>query len=1777
MKKIYDTIIGKVLAGKKRQKIAAVIVLVLCIAIIPLVTILSSQTAMTEKIGLICEIEEHIHVEKCFNTLLECNLPEIEEHTHDSDCYNTKSALICKIEESPEHSHNETCYEEVQNLMCIIKETYTHTKDCYSYKYSCGLEENENEHIHTEDCLAEEPKLTCSRNEILPHTHSEECNITAAICEHEEHTHGDDCFAAVQSNITAKDMMQTMSVLSLNGTGTPSDPYVIYTAEELQMVAEAVNSGDAKYKSSRYELGADIDLSIYNASNTSFNNGKGWIPIGTSTNPFNGTFLGDNYGISGLYINDPNLNYAGLFGYVDGGIIQRLGVSGSAVRGCNYVGGLVGCIVNGYISYCYSNCDIYGAENVGGLIGYIGGSNNNILKVYTTRSVNATTGNVGGIVGGVQNSGTHTIEVCYATGEINGTATTSSSGVGGIIGIKNASLSLKKCAALNIKVSSSLADNAKRVVSNKTGGSLSALYGFSDMLNAAGNKTWTTPSPAADNANGANMTAANAGTVTYWTSTVGFSSTDWTLEANKLPILKGVGGVQSSSLPHHLGGNGFSGGTGTIGSPYIITTAEQLAWLSEKVNAGDADHSGAEGKEKHYKLGNDIDISLYGEWVTNSKGKGWIPIGDTTDTAGAFRGTFDGDGKKITGLYIDRKNVTNAYSALFGYVYGATIKNLGVTDVNIQGHVSTAGIVASLADGGTIEGCYVTGEITGYQAVGGIVGVINNGGSGTITINKCYTTCTVTAENFRVGGIAGNSIASGAVISNCYTTGAITNTISAQTAQAGGILGNSGGGSVAITNCYSTGNITSKNIAGGIVGGTGGGACTVTNCAALNLKISGDFDENTLSKRIRGGGYATTFTNNRAYDGLKNRDEGTNWIPAGTLTNENGQNMTEENATDAVFWEDSMKFNGSTTWHLQDGLLPMLKDVPEQTGKPHFPQNTEESDHIALVPINCEKTISGSGAPIDKEFKFKLTEVDKNGTPIIPLFEMEKVITGAGDFQFKVPVYETGTHYYRIVEEAGIRDGWIYDDHAHIIEVNVADDAGHTVTTSLDGVSESYFKVTFGSPTTIHAKPSPIIIFDVNLDKRYNFSGSSYTNFIISEGIKKYFGLCGNYSLHSPSSKNDIYQQQSNGGRNDTSTALASALCVSSSGGFQNGTGLTEAEYASLFNINTPAYSSRRSSMQGLVWHYENNEGISSAQKTLRNIIDEMIEASKNTPKGESITSLSLGYNENTGRLTFTHVGYQPLKYDTRLSWSGDTAGLTVTVNGKNVSSGVAVKKTDVITVTYTGTGTVEFFLNDNQLYLKAGSVKGAVLKNVTNSRVQPCSVGSAEFVKIQNSFKITRGTISTAPTNLSFANRFEALPVTSATITGNKTITGIGSTNEIFTFNLTQVTDIGGATSASPLYTDSTTITGAGTFNFNISGLHSGTYFFRIEEDVENPSAGWSYDNIPRVVRVDVSDDATPIVTITYPDGGLTFNNSYKPPGGASAVIEGEKQIYGVDAPNQIFAFSIVQVADETGLIPYTQGVPYMDSEITIGAGTFKFELKDLMPGTYYYKIIELTDVSATGWNYDSSIYIATVTVTDVGLSEYSVNVSYKKNESAESNIIFSNTFISPPNVEAVINGAKEIVGIDSTDQEFKFILQRVTDATGSEFFLPIYNKEAVTIGADDFSFTILDLLPGTYYYKITEDTSDPDARWKYDQSVYIVTVTVTEELEVTVKYPDEADEIRFSNRLRTAGLLPETGGIGTDSFFMTAIMLTIMLFVFLSGTLIYKSHRRRKFFKIK
>ena len=223
--------------------------------------------------------------------------------------------------------------------------------------------------------------------------------------------------------------------------------------------------------------------------------------------------------------------------------------------------------------------------------------------------------------------------------------------------------------------------------------------------------------------------------------------------------------------------------------------------------------------EGNYILMNDIDMTELtapgGEWDIN--GTGWEPIG-TADNC--FSGVFDGNGHKIIGMNI-HGDVQYEYVGLFGYTWGAAIKNLGMVDCDIDVNGSVycyiGAIVGFNRTSLSLNNCFVTGNIisSGFNYTGGLVGCNYTFGVNR-KIHDCYNAANIITDSLCVGGITGcfeSDTYNTDNMYNCYNTG----NISGQNARA--IYGSSSDKSEIYNNYYLNGTCEGQQSISGVCAG----------------------------------------------------------------------------------------------------------------------------------------------------------------------------------------------------------------------------------------------------------------------------------------------------------------------------------------------------------------------------------------------------------------------------------------------------------------------------------------------------------------------------------------------------------------------------------------------------------------------------------------------------------------------------------------------------------------------------------------------------------------------------------------------------------------------------------------------------------------------------------------------------------------------------------------------------------------------------------------------
>ncbi len=134
---------------KKRRRIGIAAVLLIVLVAGTVIGILTQAgVAMTGDAR--CGLEEHLHVESCYEDVTNCGLEETDGHGHDENCYETQSTLVCTVEETEEHQHDEFCYDTQNIPICGLEETdgHRHDSSCMEQQLVCGMEE----HTHADVC-----------------------------------------------------------------------------------------------------------------------------------------------------------------------------------------------------------------------------------------------------------------------------------------------------------------------------------------------------------------------------------------------------------------------------------------------------------------------------------------------------------------------------------------------------------------------------------------------------------------------------------------------------------------------------------------------------------------------------------------------------------------------------------------------------------------------------------------------------------------------------------------------------------------------------------------------------------------------------------------------------------------------------------------------------------------------------------------------------------------------------------------------------------------------------------------------------------------------------------------------------------------------------------------------------------------------------------------------------------------------------------------------------------------------------------------------------------------------------------------------------------------------------------------------------------------------------------------------------------------------------------------------------------------------------------------
>ena len=260
-----------------------------------------------------------------------------------------------------------------------------------------------------------------------------------------------------------------------------------------------------------------------------------------------------------------------------------------------------------------------------------------------------------------------------------------------------------------------------------------------------------------------------------------------------MAILMPYGGAWAQTPP--------SKGDGKVGNPYIITKAEELKWFRDEVNRGKYSICA--------KISDEVDVIDMStvchveDKSQNLEEKSWEPIGNTSNNS--YEGTFDGNYKTITNLYI---NANQKYMGLFGYTGESTIKNLTFEYANVTNTGVFTGILVGYANTSTLQNIKISNTCQmkgGEDSTGGIAGKLDG------NAYNCVNYATVQGIE-DVGGLFGFFASTGNSITACANYGKVT----ASSQIAGGLVGYFYSGT--IQDCANYGDVKGTERVAGMAG-----------------------------------------------------------------------------------------------------------------------------------------------------------------------------------------------------------------------------------------------------------------------------------------------------------------------------------------------------------------------------------------------------------------------------------------------------------------------------------------------------------------------------------------------------------------------------------------------------------------------------------------------------------------------------------------------------------------------------------------------------------------------------------------------------------------------------------------------------------------------------------------------------------------------------------------------------------------------------------------------
>lgn len=568
---------------------------------------------------------------------------------------------------------------------------------------------------------------------------------------------------------------------ALSGSGTSASPYIIATPEALAWYMNQVNTNKAAFGATHAQLAADMDLygdKYTGATGTkTVDKALAWVPIGKLQYAGNfGSTDGSVRVVDYMHIVSSGNDFGGFFSELRGATVRCVGIGASSKSEGPWVtggvAGYVGSSTDGnstpsLIEKCYNLAQVSGTGNwTGGVVGWMG-NGSTIKNCYNRGDVSSTSNYVGGVVGYMNHAGT---TVSNSFNAANVTSTGTGAYKGGIVGYINAGL-VQSCImdmtlAPSVTVyGAGLAGSFTITDSNRVATAEMKTWGAAYRLNGAPDLS-ASPSIGWDY-----VPAENDGYPSFGTSMT--PAADW----------QEVGRFV----------NNFStkpDGSGTTGSPYVVSTPEALAWFMYNFNAEETKAAADRTFQKaHVTLTADID--LFGKKYTGQIGASdvtqalpWTPMGHYSGNGFelyVFTGVFAGDTvREIDHLYINDVGKKPG-TGLFGALGTSTVRSVGIgANSSITSVNWCVGGISGWSSGTAIERCYNKASVT-YDVTNGnnsnssyAAGLVGAASGGSIT--NCYNLGPITGGNCLFG-IASGSNSSSSPVTNSYNAGKMTSSV----------------------------------------------------------------------------------------------------------------------------------------------------------------------------------------------------------------------------------------------------------------------------------------------------------------------------------------------------------------------------------------------------------------------------------------------------------------------------------------------------------------------------------------------------------------------------------------------------------------------------------------------------------------------------------------------------------------------------------------------------------------------------------------------------------------------------------------------------------------------------------------------------------------------------------------------------------------------------------------------------------------------------------------